>query len=87
MRDRFISLLYQAISGLADLTQEHPALRNGAHQHRYAADGSGIYGFSRIDREEQREYVRIIEGAARRLAESLIAMGLSVEGWTAEEAS
>jgi 3-deoxy-D-arabino-heptulosonate 7-phosphate (DAHP) synthase len=27
------------------------------------------------------------EGAARRLAESLIAMGLSVEGWTGEEAS
>ena len=27
------------------------------------------------------------EGAARRLAESLIAMGLSVEGWTGEEAT
>ena len=29
----------------------HPALRDGAHQHRYAADGPGVYAFSRIDRQ------------------------------------
>ncbi len=49
--------LYQTISGLATLTREHPALRNGAHQNRYATDGAGIYAFSRIDRDEQREYI------------------------------
>ncbi len=49
--------LYQAISELASLTQRHPALRNGAHQHRYAADGPGIYAFTRIDADDQREYV------------------------------
>jgi len=49
--------LYQAISGLAEVTKEHPALRNGAHQSRYASDGPGIYAFSRVDREEQREYI------------------------------
>jgi alpha-amylase len=49
--------LYQAINNLAEVTNEHPALRNGTHQHRYAADSAGIYAFSRIDREDQREYV------------------------------
>ncbi|WP_231554471.1 alpha-amylase family glycosyl hydrolase [Arthrobacter sp. L77] len=49
--------LYQGIRTLADVTAEHPALRNGAHQHRYAADGQGIYAFSRTDAKDQREYV------------------------------
>ena len=49
--------LYQQISDLAQLTKEHPALRNGAHQHRYASDAAGIYAFSRLHRGQQREYV------------------------------
>lgn len=49
--------LYAGISALAALTAEHPALRNGAHQNRFAADESGIYAFSRIDARDQREYV------------------------------
>lgn len=49
--------LYSKISQLAALTKEHPALRDGAHQHRYASDGPGIYAFSRTDAEDQREYV------------------------------
>lgn len=49
--------LYAKISQLAGLTKEHPALRDGAHQHRYASDGPGIYAFSRTDAEDQREYV------------------------------
>lgn len=49
--------LYGKISELAALTKEHPALRDGAHQHRYASHGAGIYAFSRTDAEEQREYV------------------------------
>ncbi|MBG6224241.1 glycosidase [Arthrobacter sp. CAN_A2] len=49
--------LYQGIATLADVTAEHPALRNGAHQHRYASDGPGIYAFSRTDAKDQREYV------------------------------
>jgi glycosidase len=48
--------LYQSIRGLADLTEANPALRNGAHQNRLAT-GDGVYAFSRIDRERQREYV------------------------------
>jgi alpha-amylase len=49
--------LYGKISQLAELTKEHPALRDGAHQHRYASNGPGIYAFSRTDAKEQREYV------------------------------
>nr|WP_307080364.1 alpha-amylase family glycosyl hydrolase [Arthrobacter pascens] len=49
--------LYSKISQLAALTKEHPALRDGAHQHRYASDGPGIYAFSRTDSKDQREYV------------------------------
>lgn len=49
--------LYGKISALAKLTKDHPALRNGAHQHRYASDGPGIYAFSRTDAKDQREYV------------------------------
>jgi hypothetical protein len=55
--------LYQAISRLADLTEAHPALRDGAHQHRYAADGPGVYAFSRIAPDEQREYVVALNNA------------------------
>jgi glycosidase len=49
--------LYSRISQLAALTKEHPALRDGAHQHRYASEGPGIYAFSRTGAEDQREYV------------------------------
>ena len=49
--------LYEEISGLAQLTKNHPALRNGAQQHRYSSATAGIYAFSRINRDEQREYV------------------------------
>ncbi|MBT2512456.1 alpha-amylase family glycosyl hydrolase [Arthrobacter sp. ISL-30] len=49
--------LYAKIGELAALAKEHPALRNGAHQHRYASEGPGIYAFSRIDSRDQREYV------------------------------
>src|SRR5215204_5188405 len=47
--------LYATISQLAALTHEHPALRDGAHQNRYAA--GNVYAFSRIDAGDQREYV------------------------------
>jgi glycosidase len=49
--------LYAEISDLADLTAAHPALRNGAQQHRFSTDEAGIYAFSRFDRATGREYV------------------------------
>jgi glycosidase len=65
--DNFITThpLYRSIQGLAQLTQEHGALRNGAQQHRYASQGPGIYAFSRIDAGEQREYVVALNNSDR----------------------
>ena len=58
-QDNFVTThpLYQTISGLAQLTEEHPALRDGAQQDRWSTSGAGIYAFSRLDRADQREYV------------------------------
>ncbi|WP_314192896.1 alpha-amylase family glycosyl hydrolase [uncultured Arthrobacter sp.] len=56
--------LYAKIRELAQLTKEHPALRDGAHQHRYASDGPGIYAFSRTDAKDQREYVVALNNSA-----------------------
>ena len=49
--------LYQLIKQLASITKAHPALRNGAHQDRYASEGAGIYAFSRLQRGHEREYI------------------------------
>ncbi len=49
--------LYQTISALAGLREAHPALGQGAQLHRYASGKAGVYAFSRIDRDERREYV------------------------------
>jgi glycosidase len=49
--------LYQAFSEFAALRQAHPALRQGAQIHRYSQAGTGIYAFSRIERDEQVEYI------------------------------
>ena len=49
--------LYQHIAALSELRAAHPALADGAQIERYAADGAGIYAFSRIDAAEQVEYL------------------------------
>ncbi|MDH6126916.1 pullulanase-type alpha-1,6-glucosidase [Kitasatospora sp. GP82] len=49
--------LYQGISALAQLRKANPALADGAQIERYAADGPGVYAFSRIDAKQQVEYV------------------------------
>ncbi len=55
--------LFRAISSLADLTERYPALRDGAHQHRYSSGAAGIYAYSRLDRREQREFVVAVNNA------------------------
>jgi alpha-amylase len=55
--------LYDSIADLAELTERHDALRDGAQQHRFAAAGQGVYAFSRLDRREQREYVVALNNA------------------------
>ncbi|MGK5683494.1 alpha-amylase family glycosyl hydrolase [Actinoplanes sp. URMC 104] len=58
-QDNFVAThpLYRAIGDLAAVVGKHPALRDGAHQHRYADAQAGVYAFSRIDRRQQKEYV------------------------------
>jgi len=55
--------LYTSIAALAKLGKDHPALRDGAQQHRLSGSGPGVYAFSRIDRGQQREYVVALNNA------------------------
>ncbi|GAB4098117.1 alpha-amylase family glycosyl hydrolase [Sinomonas halotolerans] len=56
--------LYSSISRLAQVVQEHPTLRTGAHQDRYADSTAGVYAFSRIDAAAQREYIVAVNNTA-----------------------
>jgi hypothetical protein len=49
--------LYKTIQTYSELYREHPALQSGAQIDRYAADGPGVYAFSRIDRRRHVEYL------------------------------
>ncbi|MFE7842202.1 pullulanase-type alpha-1,6-glucosidase, partial [Streptomyces sp. NPDC057474] len=49
--------LYQQISALAKLRKANPALADGVQTERYAADGAGVYAFSRTDARTGTEYV------------------------------
>ena len=55
--------LYREIAQLARLAKDHPALRDGAQQHRYSDEGAGVYAFSRIRVADQREYVVALNNA------------------------
>ncbi|MDO7868866.1 pullulanase-type alpha-1,6-glucosidase [Nocardioides jiangxiensis] len=56
--------LYRQIAGLAELRREHPALADGVQIQRYAADGPGVYAFTRTDPTTGREYVVALNNAA-----------------------
>ncbi len=49
--------LYQSFSEYAAVREAHPALSQGAQIHRFSESSAGIYAFSRIERDEQVEYV------------------------------
>ena len=49
--------LYRKLAELASVTRAHPALRNGAQQHRLASSSAGVYAFSRLDGAREHEYV------------------------------
>jgi pullulanase-type alpha-1,6-glucosidase len=55
--------LYEGISALGALRKAHPALGNGAQVEQYTADGTGIYAFSRVDRDDQVEYLVAVNNA------------------------
>ncbi|WP_354639922.1 pullulanase-type alpha-1,6-glucosidase [Kitasatospora camelliae] len=56
--------LYRGIATLAQLRKDHPALADGAQIERYAADGPGVYAFSRIAADQQVEYLVAVNNAA-----------------------
>ncbi|HEX4981417.1 MAG TPA: alpha-amylase family glycosyl hydrolase, partial [Ilumatobacteraceae bacterium] len=49
--------LYRHLADLSHLRSEHPALADGAQIHRYASGSAGVYAFSRIDADDEREYI------------------------------
>ncbi|PTM99666.1 pullulanase-type alpha-1,6-glucosidase [Streptomyces sp. VMFN-G11Ma] len=55
--------LYRQISALGTLRRANPALTDGVQTERYAADGPGIYAFSRTDARTGQEYVVALNNA------------------------
>ncbi|MER5915103.1 pullulanase-type alpha-1,6-glucosidase [Streptomyces sp. NPDC001982] len=49
--------LYKDIAALSKLRKANPALTDGVQTERYAADGAGIYAFTRTDAKTGAEYV------------------------------
>jgi len=49
--------LYQHLAQLSALRDAHPALADGAQIHRYASAAAGVFAVSRIDAEDQVEYL------------------------------
>ncbi|GAA1068871.1 pullulanase-type alpha-1,6-glucosidase [Kitasatospora nipponensis] len=56
--------LYRSLADLAHLRAANPALADGAQVERYAADGPGVYAFSRIDARQQVEYLVAVNNAS-----------------------
>ncbi|SCL24342.1 pullulanase-type alpha-1,6-glucosidase [Micromonospora inyonensis] len=56
--------LYRTIAELGALRKAHPALRDGIQVTRHAADGPGVFAFSRIDPKQRVEYVVAVNNAA-----------------------
>ncbi|WP_404429318.1 pullulanase-type alpha-1,6-glucosidase [Microbacterium lacus] len=63
--DRFSTTapMYTHIEHLSQLRSEHAALSTGAQIERYAADGAGVYAFSRVDRHDKVEYLVAVNSA------------------------
>ncbi|WP_341716721.1 pullulanase-type alpha-1,6-glucosidase [Micromonospora sp. FIMYZ51] len=56
--------IYRTIAELGRLRQAHPALRDGVQVTRYAADGPGVFAFSRFDPGNRTEYLVAVNNAA-----------------------
>ncbi|MGC5052106.1 pullulanase-type alpha-1,6-glucosidase [Micromonospora sp. DT48] len=68
--------LYRTIADLGRLRQAHPALRDGVQVTRHAADGPGVFAFSRIDPGDRTEYLVAVNNATT-------AQSVTVDTWTA----
>jgi alpha-amylase len=58
--------LYRTISDLIDLRTDNPALVTGAHILRTTGAARNVFAVSRIDREEQVEYLVVVNGGENR---------------------
>ncbi|MDG4831877.1 pullulanase-type alpha-1,6-glucosidase [Solwaraspora sp. WMMD1047] len=67
--------LYRTIAELGALRRAHPALRDGVQLTRYAADGPGVFAFSRIDPTDRTEYLVAVNNADT-------AQQITVDTWT-----
>ncbi|MEV4227153.1 pullulanase-type alpha-1,6-glucosidase [Streptomyces bobili] len=56
--------LYRQISALSQLRKANPALTDGIQTERYAADGAGVYAFSRTDVKSGTEYLVAFNNAS-----------------------
>ncbi|MEV0005942.1 pullulanase-type alpha-1,6-glucosidase [Micromonospora sp. NPDC050980] len=56
--------LYRTIAELGRLRAAHPALRDGVQVTRYAADGPGVFAFSRILKTERVEHLAAVNNAS-----------------------
>ncbi|MFI1535700.1 pullulanase-type alpha-1,6-glucosidase [Streptomyces anandii] len=55
--------LYRQIAELSKLRKDNPALTDGVQTERYAADGAGVYAFTRTDARTGAEYVVALNNA------------------------
>ena len=55
--------IYRTIADLGALRRAHPALRDGVQVTRHAADGPGVFAFSRIDPDDRTEYLVAVNNA------------------------
>jgi pullulanase-type alpha-1,6-glucosidase len=55
--------IYRAIADLGALRRAHPALTDGVQLTRYAADGPGVFAFSRIAADQRVEYLVAVNNA------------------------
>lgn len=57
------SMMYQHIAALGKLRANHPGLKTGAQLERWKENGTGIYAFSRVDRNQKIEYLVAVNNA------------------------
>ncbi|MEU2714738.1 pullulanase-type alpha-1,6-glucosidase [Streptomyces sp. NPDC007205] len=74
--------LYRQIAALAKLRTADPALADGVQTERYAADGAGIYAFTRTDEKTGQEYVVALNnaGTAQTASFATGSAGMSYQG-------
>lgn len=57
------SYMYRHIAELGKLRAAHPGLRNGAQLERWNETSTGVYAFSRVDRDQKVEYLVALNNA------------------------